>query len=187
MRVDLEAFERFYRAESDPWCFASSPYEQRKYELTVASLPRRHYRRCFEPGCSIGALTERLAAVAAEVVAIEASATAAAAAVQRLGAYPNVSVRNGSVPQDWPHGEFDLIVLSELGYYWDAAELTTIVERGRDCLRREGHLVGVHWLGHSDDHLLNGSDVHEIIAGTFGPSIVRHAESEFLLDVWELP
>ena len=45
----------------------------------------------------------------------------------------------------------------------------------------------MHWLGHSDDHLLNGSDVHEIIAGTFGPSIVRYAESEFLLDVWELP
>ena len=186
MRVDLDSFEQFYRADRDPWDFTTSPYEQRKYDLTVASLPRRRqYQRCFEPGCSIGALTARLAMVATEVVALEASPTAAATAVTRLGAFPNVSVHHGSILEHWPDGEFDLIVFSEIGYYWDRPELTTIVERARGCLQPEGHLVGVHWLGNSDDHLLNGSEVHEIIAGRLGSSIVQHAEPEFLLDVWE--
>ena len=32
-------FEEMYRASDDPWEFGTSPYEQRKYAVTVASLP----------------------------------------------------------------------------------------------------------------------------------------------------
>lgn len=55
-------FEEMYRDDADPWGFESSPYEQRKYALTVASLPRSRYRSAFEPGCSVGVLSELLAA-----------------------------------------------------------------------------------------------------------------------------
>ena len=39
MRVDLQSFEGLYSQDPDPWEFASSPYEQRKYRITAASLP----------------------------------------------------------------------------------------------------------------------------------------------------
>lgn len=33
-------FHELYEGDADPWEFATSGYEQRKYSLTVASLPR---------------------------------------------------------------------------------------------------------------------------------------------------
>ena len=58
---DRSYFEEMYRDSDDPWEFGTSPYEQRKYAVTVASLPRIRYRSAYEPGCSIGVLTELLA------------------------------------------------------------------------------------------------------------------------------
>lgn len=40
-------------APIDPWDFESRWYEQRKYALSAAMLPKPRYRRAFEPGCSI--------------------------------------------------------------------------------------------------------------------------------------
>ena len=54
-------FDSMYEADADPWNFATSEYERRKYSLTVASLPRARYHHAFEPGCSIGVLSEQLA------------------------------------------------------------------------------------------------------------------------------
>jgi SAM-dependent methyltransferase len=186
MRVDLDQFEDVYSRNRDPWSFATSGYEQRKYDLTVASLPRRRYRRCFEPGCSIGELTTRLARRADDVVASDASVTAVRTATDRLRVFPNVVVSNDSIPSQWPSGSFDLIVWSELGYYWDATELLTVVEHAQSLLTTDGHFLAVHWLGHSDDHLLNGAEVHAVIADSFGDPIVHHIEKEFVLDVWTM-
>ena len=90
MRVDPDTFEDLYAASADPWKFGTSPYEQRKYSITIASLPRNDgtgcvmYRRRFEPGCSVGALTEHLAGVAEFVVRRDASISAIAQAARRL-------------------------------------------------------------------------------------------------------
>ncbi len=54
-------FEMVYGANADPWGFESSPYEDAKYDATLAALPKARYQSGFEIGCSIGVLTERLA------------------------------------------------------------------------------------------------------------------------------
>ena len=43
----LAYFERMYEVP-DPWGYETSWYEQRKYALTVAALPRSRYERTFE-------------------------------------------------------------------------------------------------------------------------------------------
>lgn len=184
MRVDLDHFEQMYSAAEDPWNFAEDHVEQRKYAITVASLPLARYRRCYEPGCSIGALTERLAAIADVVIAQEASPTAAERAAKRLATHTNVEVRGGSIPEMWPNGTFDLIVFSELGYYWDTDELRSIAVRLTQSIETGGHLVAVHWLGQSDDHLLSGREVHDVLRSAFGRSIVHHEDETFVLEVW---
>ncbi|KPC81578.1 SAM-dependent methyltransferase, partial [Streptomyces sp. NRRL F-6602] len=65
-----------YADAPDPWRLADRWYEHRKYTLTLASLPRRRYRRAFEPGCSVGVLTRMLAGRCEEVVAADRVATA---------------------------------------------------------------------------------------------------------------
>ena len=59
--TDRSYFDRVYHEDRDPWGFETSAYERRKYALTVASLPKASYGSAFEPGCSIGVLTEMLA------------------------------------------------------------------------------------------------------------------------------
>ena len=193
MRVDLDAFEDLYAASADPWKFGTSPYEQRKYSITIASLPRNDgtgcvmYRRCFEPGCSVGALTERLAGVAEFVVARDASTNAIAQAARRLEPLTHIDICVGAIPEAWPDGVFDLVVFSEIGYYWDQSALADIADRLWGIVEPGGDLIAVHWRGHSLDHLLSGDAVHDTLRHRFGPSAVHHVESGFLLDVWSAP
>lgn len=186
VRVDLDDFERRYVAEVDPWGFESRHYELRKYDVTVASLPRVRYARCFEPGCSIGVLTDRLATIADEVVAMDASPSAIERARRRLRGAPGVDVSVGSIPESWPDGVFDLVVLSELGYYWDEQGLEGIAALAAASTVPYGHIVAVHWLGSSPDHLLSGEHVHAILDAALGPSVVHHRDAEFVLDVYEM-
>ena len=54
-------FETMYQHSPDPWHLADRWYEHRKYDLTLAALPQPRYHRAFEPACSVGELTSRLA------------------------------------------------------------------------------------------------------------------------------
>src|SRR5262245_34180807 len=81
--VPETSFEEKYRADDDPWRFASSAYEQRRYALTVAMLPARQYASAFESACSIGELTTRLAERCGRLLAMDASPAAVARARER--------------------------------------------------------------------------------------------------------
>jgi trans-aconitate methyltransferase len=181
-----ESFEATYRTDVDPWRFASSPYEHRRYDLTVASLLRRRYRRAFEPGCSIGELTRRLATRCDTVAACDGAPTAVAEARRRCQPWPNARIEVAVVPGDWPAGPFDLIVLSEIGYYFDPQALAGIRDRAVESLEEGGTLVAVHWRGTSPDHVLHGDEVHACLhrAGGLSPA-GTYRDDGFILDVWE--
>lgn len=182
------AFEAQYQASRDPWDFATSPYEQRRYDLTVTMLPPRRYRRGFEPGCSIGELTVRLAARCDAVVAMDCSPTAVARARARCRGLDHVTVSVGELPDAWPSGTFDLVVLSELGYYFPRGPLADLVARSAAVLEPGGALLAVHWRGDSPDHILHGDEVHELARVEAAARRLRLAgsylEDEFRADVW---
>jgi len=118
-------FEAKYRHDGDLWDFATSTYEQTRYSAILSSLNGRRFRRAFEPGCSIGILTARLAAQCGRVEAIDISTTAASRAEERCRPLSNVNVRQGSLPGDIPGGAFDLILFIEIGYYFHPTVLTS--------------------------------------------------------------
>ena len=167
-RVDLSDFDSLYATSDDPWAFASSTYELAKYDATVASLDGRHYRRCFEPACSIGVLTQRLADIADEVVACDSAQLAIERARARLADRPRVKLFAGAIPEWWPDGTFDLIVLSELGYYWSVDGWVDVIELCRASLQPGGDIVAVHWLGTSSDHILDAATVHRQLVEQLG-------------------
>ena len=76
-------FDRMYQGAEDPWQLDSRWYEQRKYTLTVGSLPRERYRSAFEPACSVGVLTAALAERCDAVQAIDIAPSAVAIARER--------------------------------------------------------------------------------------------------------
>src|ERR1035437_6349846 len=59
--TDRQYFRNMYAANNDPWNFETSLYERRKYALTLDTLTKERYHNAFEPGCSIGVLSELLA------------------------------------------------------------------------------------------------------------------------------
>src|SRR3954469_16659588 len=103
-------FETRYRGDIDPWQFRTSDYERDKYDATLAAMTRAHYPKILEVGCSIGIFSARVAPRCDTLLAIDASATALAAA--RANAPGNVVFEESTLPGEFPQGSFDLIVLS---------------------------------------------------------------------------
>ena len=180
-----EFFEAKYRENNDPWAFASNAYEQTRYFEILRALDSRRYGRAFEPGCSIGVLTARLASICEHVDAIDISSTAVRQARHHCAHLSNVCIRCGSLPKDAPPGTFDLVVLSEIGYYFDRQDLFKVGSHIVERLKPSGVLLAVHWLGHSEDHLMDGDSVHEILNRLDGLTLEfseRHAG--FRIDRW---
>jgi methylase of polypeptide subunit release factors len=75
-----------YASSADPWELGSRWYEQRKYAITLALLPRQRYRHAFEPGCSVGVLTALLTQRCLQVTATDVAAAALDGADRRLRA-----------------------------------------------------------------------------------------------------
>jgi SAM-dependent methyltransferase len=185
MSTPPDYFERMYAADPDPWSFESRWYDNRKHALTVAALPRARYRSAFEPGCSTGMLTARLAPRCDALLAVDAVGSAVASTARRLAAEPHVTVARARMPHDWPEPAFDLIVLSELGYYFDDRDLDTLLARTVTTLEPGGDLVAVHWRRPVAEHARPGDEVHARLAATPGLArTARHEEDDFVLEVY---
>jgi SAM-dependent methyltransferase len=178
-------FDTMYAASPDPWGFQDRWYEQRKHALSVAMLPRQRYAGAFEPGCSIGVLTELLARRCDHLLSCDLAGAAVRAAAERTRGLPNVQVERRSIPDDWPPGEFDLIVLSELLYYFGGADLDRVLDLAVKATRDGGTLLAVHWLHPVADYPRGGEEVHRRLAARAGIArLAQHRERDFLAEVY---
>ncbi|WTG87315.1 methyltransferase domain-containing protein [Kitasatospora sp. NBC_01560] len=178
-------FVRMYAHRPDPWQLADRWYEQRKYALTLAALPERHYRSAFEPGCSVGVLSGRLATRCQALLSCDREETAVAQARSRLAHLPHVTVQQRVLPGDWPPGRFDLVVLSELLYYFTADDSGRLLDLAVASLDPGGTLMLVHWRPEVAEHAQPGDAVHQ--QARSHPELVRiaeHTEPDFLLDAF---
>lgn len=178
-------FEAKYRGDADPWHFATDPYEQDRYRTILAALSHRRYGRSLEPGCSVGVLTERLAALCDHIDALDLSPSAIAVAQTRCTHLDNVSLCCGALTPGLPFADYDLLVLSEIGYYFSAADWRELVSTLVHALAPNSTLLATHWLGRSPDHQISGDDVHTILAAH--PLLrLDHTERHrrFRLDRW---
>lgn len=184
MTLSAEYFDDLYAQAEDPWSLQDRWYERRKYAMTLASLPRERYRSAVEPGCSIGVLSEALAQRCDHLLSLDISAAAVQRAQQRLVELPSVEVRQWALPE-WPTGPFDLVVLSEVGYYLARSELQPMLRAAAASLTGGGDLVAVHWRHPAPGYPLSAATVHGALATTPGLrrlSAVR--DRDFLLDVY---
>jgi SAM-dependent methyltransferase len=184
--MDRKYFEDLYAESSDPWSFETSSYERRKYERTLESLGGRRFRRALEAGSSIGVFTAMLAPYCEELLAVDASEKAVAIARERLAGEDHVRVERRTLPEEMPEGPFDLIVASEILYYWPREVVLAGLRRFEDALSPDGLLLAVHWRKETRTYPLQGDEVHELL--------VEHArldntkmvtEPEYRLDLFE--
>ena len=182
------AFDDLHSTHDDPWSVVDSWYERRKRAVTVAALPEHHYGRVLEIGCSVGVLAHDLAGRCDELVALDRSAVAVAGARSRLRGVAHARVEQAVVPWDWPGGRFDLVVISEVGYFLSPLELDGLVDQVRSSLQPTGHVVLCHWRHPVVGWPLDGDRVHArwASANRSGP-LVEHIEADFVLAVYSHP
>ena len=162
-RLERDYFDSLYEENPDPWGFAVSDYERAKYDHTLAALGDRRFTRALEVGCSIGVLTERLAPLCDDLLAVDISPAAVAQARERTAPLEQVTVEHRSLPEDTPAGPFDLIVCSEVLYYWSEELLREGLDALVGQLAPSGLLLAVHWTEPTREYPLQGHEVHSLL------------------------
>jgi cyclopropane fatty-acyl-phospholipid synthase-like methyltransferase len=178
-------FDALYTADPDPWKFAASPYERDKYALTLDAIPKPPCRSALEVGCSIGVLTRSLASRCNSLVAIDAAQTPLVEARRRCADLPGVRFEHMFVPEQWPDGDFELILLSEVVYYLSREDVRRLAARVSNSLATGGSVILVHWTGPTN-YPLSGDEAAALFIDRIGPAfVVDRADryAEFRLDV----
>jgi predicted TPR repeat methyltransferase len=181
-----EYFEDLYQTYTDPWKFATSDYEARKYAATIAALPQQRFRSAFEIGGSIGVLTKKLASYCDRLLSIDVSESAQQQAIERCKNLSQVRFEIMQFPRQYPDEQFDLIMLSEVGYYWCWEDLQVARSRIVDCLEPQGYLMLVHWLPISPGYPLTGDEVHNAFleSNQLAPLLAKR-EEKYRLDLFQ--
>jgi predicted TPR repeat methyltransferase len=176
-------FEKLYAADADPWRFATSDYERAKYDATLAALPHPRFANALEIGCSIGVLTERLAARCDRLLAIDVADAALNQARARCATLAQVTFRRLQIPQAWPEGRFDLMLFSEVLYYLSAADLANAAARTRASLAPTGAALLVHYTDPTNYPLTGDAAAERFIAATGFRVSLRLRETRYRLDL----
>jgi hypothetical protein len=185
---NISHFDELHLASVDPWGVHTRWYEQRKRELLLAALPRRHYRHGFEPGCSVGGNSRALAARCDRLTVSDASLVALDQARINLADLPSVRLENWRFPEQWPATPCDLVVISEFGYYLDEAAVGRFLELAPDKLAEGGNLLMCHWRKPIPDAFFDGDSLHAMAHGSFGQRL-QHVggwcDADVRIDVWQ--
>jgi LmbE family N-acetylglucosaminyl deacetylase/SAM-dependent methyltransferase len=178
-------FDELYAQRDDPWRLRTRWYERRKRAITVASLPRERYASALEIGCSTGELTASLAPRCESLLAIDISAAAVAHARERTAGHPQLRVELQDATVRFPDGPFDLVVLSEVGYYWDEATLRHVTADIRRHLTADATVLVCHWRHPVADYPLGGDETQDIVRESLALGrVATHDEADFLIEVY---
>lgn len=180
-------FDQLHSVTADPWQLASSEYEVTKRHALLSALGSG-YHHTLEIGCSIGTLSAGLAEHSGQVTAIDASPTAIETARRRYGDRTTIDFQCLTVPFDWPEAQYDLVVLSEVGYFMAPAQLEQtlqLIHRSTDDIFT---VALCHVRGEIADWPADAVSVHEQCRH-FWPNatVVTTAHTEhYLLEVWRI-
>jgi SAM-dependent methyltransferase len=178
-------FDELYSHNGDPWRLGSRWYEERKRAITTSTLPQPRYFVGLEIGCSTGELTAALAARCDVILAVDIAVAAVRAASVRTAGLANARVEQRDVTKRLPEGPFDLVVLSEVAYYWDRPTLRRVLAELTTILAEDATVVACHWRHAVADYPLGGDEAHAIIRTDLAmPRLALHDEADFVLEVF---
>jgi predicted TPR repeat methyltransferase len=187
-RLGREYFEGLYAESEDPWDFETSEYERNKYGRTLEVLGELRFERALEAGASIGVFTEMLADRCDELLAVDVSERAVAAARERLAGRRHVRVERRTLPEEMPDGPFDLIVASEVLYYFTREVMLATLRAFEREMIPGGALLAVHWRRETRTYPLQGDEVHELLMRHTRLQNTRTIlEPDYRLDLFEDP
>lgn len=106
-------------------------------------------------------LTSQLARRCDRLLAVDSVAAALSQARTRCRGYPGLRFELMEVPKQLPDGPFDLLVLSEVVYYWSVVDLERMAAFAMQAVEAGGDIVLVHWTGETD-YPLTGDEAAQL-------------------------
>jgi SAM-dependent methyltransferase len=184
--IDPAYFEQLYAADSDPWKFETSDYERAKYDRTLAALPQQQFRLALEIGCANGVLTARLAERCERLIAVDVVDSAIESARKRCAGASGVTIQKAQIPSQRIDGPFDLILVSEVAYYWDDKDLAASAAYFREAVADGGYILLVHWTGETDypKSADEAVDALQQYADDSFTEIRKERHDRYRLDLW---
>lgn len=182
-------FEGMFRGDADPWGLESRPYEAAKHDATVAALGEARIPTALEIGCAGGALTTKLATRCDDLLAVDISQTALDRAVRRCRDQPQVRFQCLAFPSERPAGPFDLLVLSEVAYYWSDADLKRTAHWiASGGVVPGGRILLVHYTGQTDYPQTGDGAVARLRSGLGDrASVLRENRADrYRVDLWNI-
>ncbi|NBB40681.1 SAM-dependent methyltransferase [Sphingobium yanoikuyae] len=181
-------FDDIFGSDDDPWNLASSDYEAAKFAHTHDVLADRRYAHALEIGCAHGVLTSHLVPMCDSLLAIDISTKALTKAQERVGDRPGVTLGQMAFPQETPDADaFDLVVLSEVAYYWGLVDLDRASEWLRDHVASEGRVILVHYTGETD-YPHSGDEAVDALWTELGSDFeveLSERKDKYRLDLWK--
>lgn len=180
-------FDGIFAQDDDPWSLASSAYEAEKFARTVGILADRRYAGALEIGCAHGVLTQRLAPLCVDLLAIDIAVKAIDQARQRCRDLPQVRFQCVAFPGEAPDAAaLDLAILSEVAYYWSDRDLGAAASWLKSNVLVGGRLLLVHWTGETDYPQSGDAAVTKLSAALGDRIAVEHEErtESYRLDLW---
>jgi cyclopropane fatty-acyl-phospholipid synthase-like methyltransferase len=186
---DSSHFAQLYQSNPDPWGFQTDPYERDKYRHTLEALAGHRFASGLEVGCSIGVLTRMLAPACNTLLAIDIVDQPLEAAAKRCSDQPWVRFQRMQVPDEWPDRRFDLIVLSEVLYFFSPADIDRCVHQIRGSLLPDARVLLVNWLGQTDDPCSGDQAAERFISAAEGTLMValQNRQPRYRLDLLAAP
>lgn len=184
--IDLGYLNSLYAGSADPWHLRGTWYEQRKLDLLMGCLLRQRYHSAFEPGCSIGEMTARLAGRCDSVLAADFHPDAVRSARLRVQAMANVRIEQLLLPEQWPtNTDFDLIVISEIGYFFTATAWEQLCRKVAASAAPDATVLACHWRHNFAERTLPTVQLHAVLDKSVSwPRRSYLRDEDFLIEVW---
>lgn len=180
MTLDFDAPHR----EPDPWGYQKHWYERRRRQLIAAALPHEKLGRVLEIGCSSGLITQLLAPRASQVLAVDVSAKAVELARERLQGLEQVQVLHADITQDWPQQAFDHILLCDVAYYLQEAQIRQLAGHIRRQTAPGCVLLLAHWRHAFEQVVTPAQTAHDLLRqGTGWHGLAHYADEDLLVDL----
>lgn len=138
----------------DPYKVSASGYELEKMERVMATLGfEKRFGSILEIGCGEGNMTARLASISGRTLATDISDMAVRRTRETTSSFPNVETQRLDLLSDEPPGQFDLVVASEVLYYFEKGQLPAVLERITSCVKNGGSVALIHARALADDDM----------------------------------
>jgi hypothetical protein len=105
---------------------------------------------------------------------------------KRCAGASGVTIRKAQIPSQRIDGPFDLILVSEVAYYWDDNDLAAAAAYFREAVADCGYILLVHWTGETDypKSADEAVDALQHYADDSFTEIRKERHDRYRLDLW---